>query len=226
MHVNPECATCEFRDRPILVVGSQRFSVEIFANYIAANTPAKWEVFDRLEQIPPPVEKNAASWRLIFIDCQDFSDSEIQKLFKTEAKRFGAADIIALFNLSPDNRGLVDLMHLGVRGFFFRHDRAEIILKGICALKKGEMWIPRKTLISFVDQQPKSLSPADQMLSGLTKREKEILSLLAMGETNEAIGSQLYISQYTVKSHVYNILKKLGVQSRVQAALWANRNLH
>jgi DNA-binding NarL/FixJ family response regulator len=59
---------------------------------------------------------------------------------------------------------------------------------------------------------------------GLTTREREILSLLAAGESNRAIGERLFISQTTVASHVANILSKLGVDSRAKATAYAHRH--
>ena len=59
----------------------------------------------------------------------------------------------------------------------------------------------------------------------LTHREIEILSLLAVGAKNEEIADKLYISTNTVKTHIYNIFKKINVTNRLQAALWAAKNL-
>ena len=61
------------------------------------------------------------------------------------------------------------------------------------------------------------------MLSG---RESEILGLVAQGAMNTEIAQTLYISRHTVKSHLYNIYKKIKVTNRLEAALWANENLH
>jgi DNA-binding NarL/FixJ family response regulator len=58
---------------------------------------------------------------------------------------------------------------------------------------------------------------------GLTQREREILGLLAAGRTNPQIARALYISPKTASVHVSNILTKLGVSSRVEAAGWAQR---
>ena len=59
----------------------------------------------------------------------------------------------------------------------------------------------------------------------LTPRQTEILALVAVGATNEQIADKLCISPQTVKSHLYNIFKKINVPNRVQAALWAAKHL-
>jgi DNA-binding NarL/FixJ family response regulator len=58
----------------------------------------------------------------------------------------------------------------------------------------------------------------------LTKREEEVLELLALGLSNAEIGQRLFIAQSTVKVHVRHILEKLGAKNRVQAALFAKRD--
>ncbi len=62
--------------------------------------------------------------------------------------------------------------------------------------------------------------------SVLSGREIEILGLVAQGAMNTDIAQTLYISRHTVKSHLYNIYKKIKVTNRLEAALWANENLH
>ena len=61
--------------------------------------------------------------------------------------------------------------------------------------------------------------------SVLTKREVEILKMVAIGAKNEVIADDLCISPNTVKTHIYNIFKKINVPNRLQAALWVAKNL-
>ena len=59
---------------------------------------------------------------------------------------------------------------------------------------------------------------------GLTRRELEVLSLVAQSKTNKQIAAQLFISENTVKNHIRNVLEKLHLHSRMEAVTWAWRN--
>ena len=59
----------------------------------------------------------------------------------------------------------------------------------------------------------------------LTRREKQILSLTATGATNTEIANNLNVSMHTVKTHIYNLFKKIDVSNRIQAVNWAKENL-
>ena len=61
----------------------------------------------------------------------------------------------------------------------------------------------------------------DDGLRGLTTREREILKLIAQGKSNQDISTELFISEHTVKTHISNLFRKLGITDRVQAVLYA-----
>jgi DNA-binding NarL/FixJ family response regulator len=79
--------------------------------------------------------------------------------------------------------------------------------------------------MEYITKQTQLLPLQDHDVSRLTRREREILVLISCGSTNESISSKLYISMHTVKTHIYNIFKKIGVPNRLQAALWAAKHL-
>jgi LuxR family transcriptional regulator of csgAB operon len=60
---------------------------------------------------------------------------------------------------------------------------------------------------------------------GLTNREMEIISLLSAGSSNQQIAEKLFVSEHTVKSHLYNIFRKINVHNRIQALNWIHQNL-
>ncbi|PLX98271.1 MAG: hypothetical protein C0623_13185 [Desulfuromonas sp.] len=216
-----DCDQCIYIDRPILVVGSRRFSTEVLANYICSNTPAKLGVVERIDEIKTKAADQQDDWRLIFIDCLGLSNAEIVSFLKMDASGLLTSDIVALLNLSSEETGFTELIDIGVRGFFFENDSAELILKGICALKNGELWISRATLLQYASQKPRRVALDEHPAILLTTREREVLHLLSTGLSNNEIAGQLFISNHTVKSHIYKIIRKLKVDNRLQAALWA-----
>lgn len=217
---------CAAKNNLLVIVGSKRFSSEILASFISVKTPAKWDIVEELEDLHQPDDWGDHEWRLVFIDCLGMNNDDIQLMLQTKALPYLKHDIIALFNLSRNHINLPGLIDLGVRGYFFENDPAECILKGICALKNGEMWVARGTLMEYVCQRPRKTSAGADIAKRLTKRERQVLLLLASGTSNEEISTALFISPHTIKTHIYNILKKLGVQNRLQAALWAAKNLN
>lgn len=101
-------------------------------------------------------------------------------------------------------------------------DKAKVALKGEVVRISG-----RGTALAFgKDCKFEYVSQEEgQDLSGLTRREMEILDLIADGYSNQQIADALFISPHTVKTHLHNIFKKINVKRRLQAALWAAQNL-
>jgi DNA-binding NarL/FixJ family response regulator len=83
--------------------------------------------------------------------------------------------------------------------------------------------LARRARISLDAPAVAVLGDSDAVRLGLTSREAEVLTLVAAGKTNREIGAQLYVSEKTASVHVSNILRKLGVTSRVEAAAIAQR---
>ncbi len=113
-----------------------------------------------------------------------------------------------------------------IQGLFYKNDPLHIITKGISAILNGDLWYSRKTLTKCILENNSSNNHFDHVsASNLTVREREILVLMASGCSNKEIADELCISGHTVKTHVYNIYRKLNVDSRFQAALWTAKYL-
>jgi LuxR family transcriptional regulator of csgAB operon len=113
----------------------------------------------------------------------------------------------------------------GIKGIFCRETSEENFVKGILAIFKGECWLPRKMLFAHWEQTGahKRLFPAETTL--LTRKEIDTLKLLVGGHSNNHIARTLNVSPHTVKTHVYNLFRKLHVGNRVQAVHWALQNI-
>jgi len=106
-------------------------------------------------------------------------------------------------------------------GIFYQDDSKSVFIEGMRTILDGGKWFPRRQEAS---SDPKSFTKQkrpEQPALTLSPREKEILHLVAIGMRNTEIATKLAISLHTVKTHIYNIYKKIRVSNRLQAALWA-----
>jgi LuxR family transcriptional regulator of csgAB operon len=112
---------------------------------------------------------------------------------------------------------------LGVRGILYDNQNIESYPKAVNAIINGELWYPRRILEErLLEYYLRPPEQEDEKLT-LTMREREILSLLSTGISNQEIAKKLCISPHTVKTHAYNIYKKINVTNRLNAALWLVR---
>ena len=117
-----------------------------------------------------------------------------------------------------------DLVHgalqAGAAGYLLKDAEADEVAAAIRAARRGEVHLDP----AIAKQLTRSLvAPKPQPLHALTEREREVLALVAQGLSNQQIADALVISERTARTHVSNILGKLGVASRTQAALLAIR---
>jgi LuxR family transcriptional regulator of csgAB operon len=144
-----------------------------------------------------------------------------------ELSNLAAANPIAVLN--ADERLPLEpiVAWPGIRGVFFRGTAPETLQKGIAALLKGDYWLPRKALSDHLEQTRSRCSHAraggEERL--LTRKEAQIISLLANGNNNIDIAGKLNVSPHTVKTHIYNLFRKIGVNTRAQASVWCLNNI-
>jgi len=111
----------------------------------------------------------------------------------------------------------------GANGYIYKSADREQLLSAVRRAGAGEsLWdrTDQRRLTNFV----KATKPTIGEHAPLTAREHEILTILSTGATNKQISEQLKISAETVKEHVQHLLRKIGVNDRTQAAVWAARN--
>ncbi len=160
---------------------------------------------------------------LFLFDCHDKPIDEV--LTEIAANPFIPTQLIALYNLSAYSEAEAKALTKQVRGFFYVDDSMDLFLKGISAIFRGEVWISRQILLDYVMKNVSAGTHHHRPKVELTEREQQILSLVSIGANNEEISDKLYISVNTVKTHMYNIFKKIQVGNRLQAALWAAKHL-
>jgi RNA polymerase sigma factor (sigma-70 family) len=128
---------------------------------------------------------------------------------------------------STDRRHLARAVEAGAVGVLHKSAEVVKIIAAIRRLGAGE-WLltPREIveLLRLAGQQREQCREAEAALARLTAREREVLQALADGLSDREIAARLHISSETVRTHMSNILSKLGVQSRLQALVFALRH--
>ena len=117
-----------------------------------------------------------------------------------------------------------EALRAGASGFLLKDSpRADLIAAVRAAAAGDAMLAPSVTrrLIEAFARRPPQTAPAPSRLASLTAREREVLVLLARGGSNTEIAAALVVSEATVKTHVGNLLAKLGLRDRVQAVVFA-----
>jgi DNA-binding NarL/FixJ family response regulator len=108
----------------------------------------------------------------------------------------------------------------GAAGYLLKDAEADDVADAIRTVAAGDVVLPPAVARTLVAASRRPAAPEPS----LTAREREVIGLVAAGHTNQQIATRLGVSERTARTHVSNILSKLGLSSRTQAALWAERN--
>lgn len=134
---------------------------------------------------------------------------------------------VILLTATEDADLLSQSVRYGVAGIVPKKSPTELLLKSIRKVNAGELWLDRATTADVVRQlagrpipAPRNLPQTDKPVA-LSRREREITGLVAQGFRNREIADKLFISEQTVKNHMHNIFEKVGVQDRLELALYA-----
>lgn len=120
-----------------------------------------------------------------------------------------------------DDEYVFEGLRAGAIGYLLKDTPAKKLVEAIQAAARGESFLQPSIAAKVVAEFARQSAPIPTLAEPLTSREIDILRLLASGQTNKEIADALVITEGTVKNHVTNILGKLGVRDRTQAALKA-----
>ena len=113
----------------------------------------------------------------------------------------------------------------GAMGLVLKHHAPEVLVKAIKRVHSGELWLDPFLMATMVSRRPANEKTSDvDRMATLTRRESEIVQLVAEGLNNERIAKELLISQATVKNHLTSILDKVGVTNKFELAVYALRH--
>lgn len=196
----------------VLVVSKFRVSGEALASYLSNEDPRQYCVATAscLDTHEVDFEPD-----MVILSCVDDCPAGVDAI----QALLPSAKVIVL-SRSPSLALQAAWLRKGVAGIINEADDAfglEQLSRALAAVQAGEVWASRELLAQIVRNGKDVAGP--EIGLPLTSREKEMLALLHMGLTNAAIGDKLCISEKTVKAHLTNVYRKLGVTNRVQATL-------
>lgn len=206
-------------DRHVLLVTDINPQSKLFIEYIQQKF--EHDIVAVSEGEAPHIDERQPM--LVILDLDHLSEASMQRWQGIVDEHEEIS--LAAFNVRGEDHAVELLSTLNLQGIFYRNDSIELICKGMQALQDGSLWMSRALMSRMIlllrRQQMNSYRPA----CGLTQRELEIIGLLGTGSTNSEIAEKLFVSEHTVKSHLYNIFRKIKVHNRLQAMNWARRNL-
>jgi DNA-binding NarL/FixJ family response regulator len=146
-----------------------------------------------------------------------------------EATRAIRADLpetqVIVLTTYADDESLFPALQAGARGYLTKDAGSEEIERAIRAVHAGrthlDPMIQQRLVEVAVTSPPTRPAPSDELPDGLTRREAEVLRLIAEGLSNREIEQRLYVSTATVKTHINRIFAKTGVRDRAQAVAYA-----
>jgi DNA-binding NarL/FixJ family response regulator len=162
---------------------------------------------------------------VILLDLGLRAQNSLQ-LVKSIRKTFAGMKVIVM-DLVPMQSDVVIYVQAGVAGFILKDATMDDFLDTIRSVSRGETILPPQLTGSLfsqiIDHAVRGSTRSVLMESvRMTKRERQVVGLIADGMTNKEIAQELHLSTSTVKSHIHNILEKLALRSRVQIAKYAH----
>jgi DNA-binding NarL/FixJ family response regulator len=208
----------------ILISSSNWLFREGLASYINSQSGCEVvgdEIIDGMDLLDRSMELKPD---VILLDIDNYGDTDFRSIKKLK-QYFPSISIIILASEFTES-DVINALSNGARGFLSKKMSKQYLNSCFKALIKGEILLPESmvmTVISdLVDNSKNNEDKKNQMISRLTYRELEVLKCLKNEETNKEIATKLVISVNTVRIHVSNILKKLNVENRREAASVAN----
>ncbi len=156
---------------------------------------------------------------LMDIDMPQMSGLEALRLIKEKRPETQ----VVMLTVSEDDANLFEAIKSGAQGYLLKSLNSNQLFEMLNGLQRGEAAMTRQTTARLMKKVAEPSARHFEPAESLTKREIELLRLVAVGLPNKAIAQTLSVSENTVKYHMKNILQKLGVQNRTEAVTQAIR---
>lgn len=156
---------------------------------------------------------------ILDINLPDISGVKLIKDIKKKNRKAG----VLMLSVHNEVEYIIDSLDNGANGYILKDSGSDELIKAIHTIYSGDQYI-EPSLIPHLNARLVQQESDSEIVQDITKREKEILISLAEGKSNVEISRILNISEQTVKNHISNLFKKIGVKDRTQAAVFAIRN--
>ncbi len=170
------------------------------------------ECIDELSVMRPDVV-------LLDINLPDINGIKVLKEIKKKSKKIK----VLMLTVHNEPEYLLDAIDNEADGYLLKDSGSEDLIRAVKAVYHGEQYIDT-SLVPMLNARLIQRENDSDMVKDITKRERQILIAIAEGKNNLAIGKEFNISEQTVKNHISNLFKKIGVKDRTQAAVFAIRN--
>ena len=160
----------------------------------------------------------ATAHDVVLLDINMPNTNGLQVLEKLKQKKIKTK--ILILTIHNEIEYLLKAVDIGVDGYVLKDSESSVLKTAINAVYHGETFI-QPSLTPLLKESVEKNNLKSSIDDGLTRRELQVLELLAEGLYNKEIAERLFISEKTVKNHVSSIFKKIGVSDRTQAAVYA-----
>jgi DNA-binding NarL/FixJ family response regulator len=195
---------------PILLYGLEKLFEPQADVRVTAACRALSEVLSLVESEPPDV---------VLVDVSPDEEQDLSLLRALAALSRPPPAVILVSALGPAT--LLTVLELGVRGVLLKEMDPRLFVECVRKVHRGERWVERHSEAQALEWMVRREATLREISRELTHRELEIVELLVTGLSNKEIGARLGISHTTVKVHLRNVFRKLGIDSRVALLRWA-----
>lgn len=129
---------------------------------------------------------------------------------------------ILVLSAHDDDIYVREVIKVGVEGYLLKEEAPDVVSKAVHSIYKGSTWFSQPIVEKLVQWQFGARSEVDEIK--LTKREKEIMTVIAKGYDNEKIATTLGLAEQTIRNYVSTIYEKIDVHTRAEAVVWAIEN--
>jgi DNA-binding NarL/FixJ family response regulator len=130
---------------------------------------------------------------------------------------------IVVLTGAMDENQTIDALRFGVKGVVLKDMPSHLLLQCLQKVAAGGLWMEKESIGQAFEKMLQREAGMRRLATILTARETEVMRCVASGLSNQKIADQLIVSEGTVKIHVHNIYRKLGIKNRVDLTLYAQR---